>query len=279
MLFLRQLRLELLKLFARKRTYLGFAAFFCMEIAVLILFNRPGPRAGFRHMIEKNGFGFDEYYSGFTLAMLMVHSTALLLGSLYLSLVAGDLVAKEVEEGTMRMVLCRPVSRLRIMVLKYFAAMIYTFVLVEFIGLTALAAGLAYRHSGGLFVIDPPEHIFALVPPERALRVYMESLPLLAFSMATVSSIGFLCSCCNMKPAAASILTLSVVFLDYIFRNIPYFESLKGYFITTHMAAWMHCFEAYPPWSKMIVDFTYLAGVDITCLILGAAIFMRRDLK
>jgi hypothetical protein len=73
--------------------------------------------------------------------------------------------------------------------------MIYTFVLVEFIGLTALAAGLAYRHSGGLFVIDPPEHIFALVPPERALRVYMESLPLLAFSMATVSSIGFLCSC------------------------------------------------------------------------------------
>jgi hypothetical protein len=41
----------------------------------------------------------------------------------------------------------------------------------------------------------------------------------------------------------------------------------------------MHCFEAYPPWSKMIEDFTYLAGVDMTCLILGAAIFIRRDLK
>ena len=35
--------------------------------------------------------------------------------------------------------------------------------------------------------------------------------------MASISSLGFLFSCCNMKPAAATIVTLSIIFLDFIF--------------------------------------------------------------
>jgi len=97
--------------------------------------------------------------------------------------------------------------------------------------------------------------------------------------MAAISSLGFLFSCCNMKPAAASIVTLSVIFLDFIFHSIPYFESLKPFFITTHLAAWLHIFEAHPPWPRMIDDYCYLAGLDLTCLILGSAIFLQRDLK
>ena len=35
-----------------------------------------------------------------------------------------------------------------------------------------------------------------------------------------------------MKPAAATVVTLTVLFFDFIFHNVPYFESLKGYFLT-----------------------------------------------
>ena len=39
----------------------------------------------------------------------MVMWTVFLLGGLYLALVvAGDVMSKEVEDGTMRMILCRP---------------------------------------------------------------------------------------------------------------------------------------------------------------------------
>jgi ABC-2 type transport system permease protein len=278
-LFLTQLRFELLKMFSRKRTYIGFGAFLAMEGLVLFMFNLPRPKASFRRLIEQNGYGFDQYYSGFTLAMLIVLWTTTLLGSLYLALVAGDLMAKEIEEGTMRMLLCRPISRLRVTLLKYLAAIIYTAALIGFIGVTALLAGLAYRGFGGLFVVDPQEHIFALIPPERALRMYLYGIPLLALSMSTISSLGFLFSCCNMKPAAASIVTLSIIFLDFIFREIPYFESLKPFFITSHLSTWMHIYESYPPWWRMMEDYSYLVGLDITCLIIGSAIFLQRDLK
>ena len=220
-LFLTQLRFEFLKMFARKRTYIGFGVFLLMECLVLFLLNLPKPKASFRHLIEQNGYGFDEYYSGFTLAMLMVMWTTTLLGSLYLALVGGDLMAKEVEDGTMRMLLCRPISRLRVTLIKYLAAVLYTLVLIGFIGGTALLAGLAYRGFGGLFVIAPQEGIFALIPPERAMRLYLTGIPLLAISMVSVSSLGFLFSCCNMKPSAATIVTLSIMFLDFIFRGIP----------------------------------------------------------
>ena len=278
-LFLTQLRFELLKMFSRKRTYIGFGAFLLMEALVLFLFNLPKPKASFRHLIEQNGYGFDVYYSGFTLAMLIVLWTTTLLGSLYLALIAGDLMAKEVEEGTMRMLLCRPISRIRIALLKYLSALIYTFILIEFIGITSLLAGLAYRGYGGLFVISPENGIFSLIPPARGICLYLLATPLLAMTMATISSLGFLFSCCNMKPAAASIVTLSIIFLDFIFRSIPYFESLKPYFITAHLSTWMHIYESYPPWWRMMEDYSYLVGLDITCLILGTAIFLQRDLK
>ncbi len=278
-LFLTQLRFELLKMFSRKRTYIGFGAFLLMEALVLFLFNLPKPKASFRRLIEQNGYGFNEYYSGFTLAMLIVLWTTTLLGSLYLALIAGDLVAKEIEDGTMRMLLCRPISRIRVTLLKYLAAIIYTFILIEFIGVTALIAGLAYRGFGGLFVVAPQDSIFALIPPERALRMYLLGVPLLGLSMATISSLGFLFSCCNMKPAAASIVTLSIIFLDFIFHGIPYFESLHPFFISAHLSTWLHIYESYPPWWRMMEDYSYLVGLDITCLILGSAIFLQRDLK
>ena len=278
-LFLTQLRFELLKMFSRKRTYIGFAAFLAMEVIVLFMLDRPGPRAHMRRLIEQNGYGFDDYYSGVTLAVFILRWTIPILSSLYLALVAGDLMAKEIEEGTMRMLLCRPISRIRVTVLKYLSAVIYTFALITFIGLTALLASMIYRGYGGLFVTDPEEGVFALIPAARGLCLYLLSVPLLALSMATISSLGFLFSCCNMKPATASAVTLSVIFLDIIFRNIPYFESLRPWFITTHLNAWMRIYEAYPPWPRMLEDYCYLVGLDITCLILGTAIFLQRDLK
>ena len=277
-LFLTQFRFELQKMFSRKRTYIGFVIFLLLEILILFMLNRPGPKEMFRRTIERNGYGFDDYFSGYTLGMQIVIYTTNLLGSLYLALVAGDVMAKEVEEGTMRMLLCRPVSRVRVAVLKYLATITYTFALIAFISITSLVAGLMYRGPGGLF-LGPPEASFTLVPADRALGLYLLSIPLLALARSTISSIGFLFSCCNMKPATASIVTLSVVFLDFILHNIPYFESLREYFITAHLGVWQHIFETHPAWPKMIEDFSYLLGLDITCLIVGAAIFLQRDLK
>ena len=47
-LFFLQLRGELWKLFARKRTYIGFGAFFVLEGVILILFQLPKVQRSWR---------------------------------------------------------------------------------------------------------------------------------------------------------------------------------------------------------------------------------------
>jgi ABC-2 type transport system permease protein len=201
------------------------------------------------------------------------------LGGLYLALVAGDVVSKEVEEGTMRMMLCRPVSRLRILTVKYVACVIYTFALILFIGLTALGVGIARQGAGGLFAFDPFANLYALYEFRPGLLRYLGSLVLLSFSLLTMTSLGFALSCFKMKPAAATIVTLSVFFLDSILRNIPYFESLRHWFLTTHMATWINVFRPEIPIWRMVEDYGYLFGANVTFVVIGAVAFLQRDLK
>ncbi len=278
-LFFLQMRNELHKLFARKRTYLGFAAFVAVEILLLLLLNLPKPKAGFRKLIEQNGYGFDQYFSGATLGLLMLMWTTFLLGALYLALVAGDVVAKEVEDGTLRMILCRPISRLRVGFLKYAACVLYTFALTFFIGITALVAGLLYCGWGGLFAIAPLEQLLAMHEAWPGLWRYLGALPLLGFGLVSISSLGFLFSCCEMKPAAATILTLSIFFFDSIFRSIPYFESLRGWFMTSHMTLWLRVFEYHIPWWRIAEDVTWLGALNATFALVGLAILQQRDFK
>ena len=128
--------------------------------------------------------------------MVLVWSV-FLLGSLYLALVSGDLVAKEAEDGTLRMLLCRPVSRARLLLLKAIACLVYTVVLVLFIGITALLAGFAYGGTGGLFVFIPVERMFALYDFNSGLIRYAWAIPLLALSLSTISFLGLFFSKCG----------------------------------------------------------------------------------
>lgn len=274
-----QLRGELLKLFARRRTYIGFGAFVLVELLFLFLHYMPFVKRFLQNQIERNGYGFGDYFSGITLAFMVVGWTCFLLGSLYLALVAGDVVAKEVEDGTMRMILNRPVSRARVVCVRYIAAVFYTFIMMAFIAGSALAIGVAKQGTGGMFVWNIQVKLFAVYEFAPALERYLWSLPLLGLSFVTITSVGFMFSCCNMKPATASILCLSVTFIDWILHNIPQFEDIKQYFLSTHMETWMNVFQPQIPVMKMLEDYAYLIGANLTFLIVGIVVFQSRDFK
>ena len=86
-------------------------------------------------------------------------------------------------------------------------------------------------------------------------------------------------SCLNMKPAAATIVTLTLFFFDFIFHDIPYFESYKPYFLTTHMSAWLQVFVPHIPWRQIGADMAYLGALDLTFVVIGIVAFTQRDFK
>ena len=278
-LFLYQLRGELWKLFARKRTYIGYGVFLGVELLVMLLLHLPHGRHFMKKMIEDSGGLFDLYFSGLTVALMMVAVTLFMLGGLYMALIAGDLVAKEVEDGTMRMTLCRPVSRLRVLMVKYVVCVIYTFSLVFFVGLSALTVGLLVRGGGGLFPMIPGVNLLTLYDFGPGLGRYLGALPCFGLSMLTMSTFAFQLSCWNVKPAAATISAITVFFVDWILHEMPYFESYRPWMMTTHMNTWMNAFREPLPWQKMVEDYSILIGLNATFFIVGAVVFASRDFK
>jgi ABC-2 type transport system permease protein len=124
--FLRQLRGELRKLLARPRTWMGYGAFVAMECIILFLYKRPRIQEFLRERIETNGLEFALYNSSLTVTLTMMLASIVILGSIFFALVGGDIVAKESEDGNLRLVMARPVSRLRLLMVKYTAVVAYT---------------------------------------------------------------------------------------------------------------------------------------------------------
>jgi ABC-2 type transport system permease protein len=285
MLFLRQYRAELLKLFARPRTWMGFGAFLALELILLYIYNLPSlarrAKADFERNIGFSGMDlvFDEYFRGLTLAGAIVVTTMVLLGGLFLALVSGDIVSKEVEDGTMRMTLCRPISRLRVLAVKYLTCLTYTFSLVFFIGGSSILIGWLWRGFGGMFVFIPEEKLMALFTAEEGLWRLGLTLFFYALSLCTVTSLGFLFSCTRAKPAAAAIVTLCILLIDRILYMIPQFEIFKPYFLTYRMGTCLGVLRDPIPWDRMLTDYIYLFGINGTLLILAYTLFARRDFK
>jgi ABC-2 type transport system permease protein len=278
-LFFQQWRAEWLKLLARKRTYLGFGAFLALEAAVLTLVHIKGANH-FKTLITRQGQVFDEYYSAPTLALILLMASVFLLGGIYMTLVSGDIVAKESEDGHMRMLLARPVSRFRLLLVKYLTCVGYTILLVQFIAWSAMLMGLAVTGwGGGFFAFVPELGIAAFYDGSVGISKYITASISLSLSMITVTSIGFMLSCMPIKPAAATIGALSYMLIDFILRNMGFMEDYKHLLFTHHMQAAGRVLAEEPQWPVILRSFTVLGAMNLTFFLIGVGIFDTRDLK
>ncbi len=281
--FFRLLKWELFRMYARPRTYIGFAVFLLVEGLVLFLLSRPSIQRGLQNWIENVAGGFDHFFSGLTLAFILVGGTVFLLGAPFLSLVSGDIVAKESEDGNLRLLLARPVSRLRLLMVKYVACQIYALSLFLFISSSALVVGIIERGWGGGYVVMTPEmpHASVFEWGEGLERFYLMPL-FLVVSYLPLTSFAFMLSCMRIKPAAATITTLAVVMADFVLANFPLFPLFKEYrdwFVTPRMQMWVYSQYQDIPWPKVVENWAWLVGIGLTGFVLGWMSFERRDIK
>jgi ABC-2 type transport system permease protein len=281
MMFFQQLKCELRKLFARPRTWMGYGAFLAMEAVILAVYKLETSQSHMRGIVERNGLEFNTYYSSLTITFTIMLLSMFLLGSIYFALVAGDIVAKENEDGNLRMVFARPISRLRLLLVKYTAICFYTFSFVFFVGLSGYAMAVAaVGWEGGLFVIEPKMKVFAAYPDwwEGAGRLALSAAGI-GISMITLSSIAFMFSCFKIKPAAATIITLTILFVDMILQGFPFFKPYESYFITWRMSAWVFLVEQHLSWPKIIESYAFLMGLNVSLFTIGWLAFQSRDFK
>lgn len=273
-------RSELTKLVARRRTWAGFGVFVGVEVIVLALLTRPEAQAALAKMLDKNGLALEAAFTAPTLATYILYLTVTLLAGLYLALAAADLVAKEVEDGTMRLVLARPVTRVQIVAGKIGVSVILTFAFIAFIGASALAvAALAGGGIDSLIVLAPTQRVFAFYEGPEALWRYGRAVIVLSITSQAITALGFLFSCLPLRPALATVLTLTVLLTDLILGTVPVLRPYEGWLMTHHLGCWLLTFEYVVPWTRIAESLIYLGAISTSCWVVGALAFCDRDLR
>lgn len=273
-----QLRNELWKLFGKKRTYMGFLMFLLAQNVVSLIFRLPKVSKSLTTPLENNGYQPEFFVSSLTIATAMLIPIVYFMLPLYVSLVGGDLVAKEAEDGTLRMILSRPISRIRLLLVKWLAGTVFSVALVLSLGVFGLLFSSLWFSWGGLFVFVPGE-IFSVYEPADGLKHYAIAHMLMTVKAVTVMTLAFMFSCFNVKPAAATILALSFCFLNFILMSIPYFQDIKYWFLTYHLNFWNLALVQPMPLPRMAESFSILVGFNLSFLIIGCTVFQLRDIK
>jgi ABC-2 type transport system permease protein len=272
------LRNELSKLFGKKRTYIGFGAFLLAQNAMLLAFRFTRWQSDMERVLEGNGYLAQEYVSALTVSVLMLFPQIVLLMPLYAALVGGDLVAKEAEDGTLRMILARPISRFQLLLVKWLAGIVFCAVLVAVLGGTALVFARLWFPWRSMFVYAPGA-VFNLLGASEGLKLYLFSHLFLTVNASVILGMAFMFSCFNMKPAAATILALSFLFMNLVMENIPFFERYHEYLLPYHFRIWIFIYTQPMPWARMTESLCVLVAFGVTTFLIGAAGFQARDIK
>ena len=268
---MRLLHRELTKLFAQRRSYVGWAGLLAVPLLMTLAI----------YLSSRNHHPHDNGPGGLvTLAshngLLMPVAAIVLLSSFLLPLLAAMAgsfqLAGEAETGTIKTWLVHPVSRGGVLVSKWLVAVLYLLA-----GLALVAAG-GYLAGVAVFGAHSPALLSGgTVSVAHGLWLTLLTYLFVALGMICVISLAMLFSTFTNSSLTAAIGTLVIVIVMQIVGSFSYFDFLKPYLFTSHLDAWQNLFQGTIDW-RPVENGLLAFGVYIVVSTVAAwYVFRRKD--
>ena len=263
------LRWELRKLLSQKRTYLGLglAALFPLIFVVVENLHQHHGRGG-----GLSVFAGEITQSGLATPVLTLEFLSAFMLPLIASLVAGDIVAAEDGNGTLKTILTRSVDRGQVFAAKTAAAALYGALAVYVSATVATVGGVA---SWGFHPVVTLSGT-TVSAPEALLLVFasnaMYLIPLLA-----VVAFAVLLSTATRNGTASVVGAVGFVILMYVVSAIPGLEGAQPYLLTNQFANWHGLLRTPTDWAPILHSLWVCALYGVPALAAGYLVFLRRD--
>jgi ABC-2 type transport system permease protein len=188
------------------------------------------------------------------------------------SLVAGDIVAAEDGNGTLKTILTRSADRGQVFAAKALAALTYAVVAVYLSAAVATAAGVA---SWGFRSVQT--YSGTIVSAPEALLLVFASNAVYLIPLLTVAAIGVLLSTATRNSAAAVVGTIGFVILLFIVAQIPGLEAIRPYLLTEQFENWHGLLRTPTDWTPIGHSAWVCALYAGPALFAAYLVFLRRD--
>jgi ABC-2 type transport system permease protein len=259
-------RWELRKLRAQKRTYLGLGAAVLVPIIFVVALVIRGD--------SPNDVAFGKYVhdTGLAIPLVLLLFGAVWMFPLITALVAGDIVASEDRNQTLKTILTRSVERHQVFAGKALATFTYAVAAITLTGTVALVAGIMASGFNSITSLSGTE-----VSAMEGLGLVWASLGVYLIPILTVACIGLLFSTLFRNSAAAIVGTLMFSLLIQLIGILPGLESLHPYLLGTQYNAWQGFLRSPIDWDPIVRAGWVCALYAIPALLAASLVFLRRD--
>jgi ABC-2 type transport system permease protein len=262
------LRWELRKLRSQKRSYLGLAIATVIPLMfVLAQLLRSHPHHGGENIILDH---ITE--SGLATPVFILIISAPVFLPLIAALVAGDVVANEDGNGTLKTILTRSVDRGQVIAAKALTALLYAAAGAFTMAAVATAAGVASWGFHRVITFSG-----TVVPAPKGLLLVVAAYAFFLVPLAAVACIGVLLSTVTRNSAAAVVGTLAFTLLLALVTLIPGLEGAGPYLLTTQYQAWQGLLATPTDWGPILHSLWVCALYALPALAIAYLVFLRRD--
>jgi ABC-2 type transport system permease protein len=262
---------EIGKLMRRPRTWISIILLCLLPavVAVLLRVTHLGPRPGegpaFLSAVLANGTLFPAAALGIVLPLFLPVAVAV---------IGGDAIAGEASAGTLRYLLTRPVGRTRLLVAKLVSVLVFLFVAVSTVAVTAYVIGV------WLFGAQPLTTSLSGAPLTTAQVVERTVVVVfyIAWSMIGVASVALLLSTITDSALGAAIGALAALVMSQVLVTLDAADAVKPYLPTRYWLSWVDLFRDPILWND-IERGVAVQGVYVVVLLGFAwANFMTKDI-
>ncbi len=262
----------------KPRTYIGFVA-----IAVIVMFIQLALYVDGKtywdfltqtlsQNFEINGMEFNGNMVAFIILQTLIVQMPLLV-----ALVGGDMVSGEVQSGTIRSLLTKPVSRTKILWSKFLASEIYTLAMIIWLGILAWPLSRLLFGSGDVVVLKS-DALIVVRSAEAGWR-FVAAFFIAFLSLSVINAFTFMLSVFSENSITPIVSSMSVVIFFTIIGtfDIPFFEAIKPFLFTTHTIVWRNLFENPPDWETIKNSSIFLLAHIVVFLGVANYYFNKKD--
>ncbi|WP_294506772.1 ABC transporter permease subunit [uncultured Victivallis sp.] len=281
----RMIGYELAKLRVQKKNFVMIACHLCF-LALCYLAFRSAQGKFFQRFDRTMNFhleNLNDYLDGLFFARVALVPTFIVLMPILVATLAGDTVAGEMQDGSLKLYVSRARSRSAILLSKFFAVYIVTLLFCIWFAAVNLLIGVAILGVSPTQLVMLTDRMFGtdvvVMGCGGALLRYFASMVYFSFSLTALAAITLFFSTVFNRMSAATVTVISLYFVSYVIAALPFSDAIRPWLLSEVMNNAFLLWLSPLPLFKLLLNcatlLLYMAGF----LLAAVLMFNWKDLK
>ncbi|MDR6844642.1 ABC transporter permease [Flavobacterium granuli] len=263
------LRFECIKLIHRRRTFLSIGL---MMVLVCLIFwglksEGTNALAFIFQSLDRNFEVQGNVLNGY-LACFLILNTLWIHVPVLISIVTGDLFSSELENGTIRILMTRPISRNRVALSKHFTAVVFVFFFIICYAIISIIPALILFGKGDLIVAFNGLQI--IEESQLPLR-FLGAFGFAFLAMTTLAILSVTVSFFVRKSLVSILITLGFIIISTLLQTLSgsLFTGWEFFLITYHFSQWQLFFYSHIDYGAIANSTIWLLLFSIVCIVIS----------